>query len=124
LLLDTHAFIWACEAPERLSDAARRAIVSAANSVMVSAVTAWEIAIKCSNGRLRFPLSSWDQHIARLGGTMLAVTAAHGIEAGFLPRHHLDPFDRMLIAQARVEGLTLVTADPAVRLYDVAVFGG
>lgn len=124
LLLDTHAFIWACDAPERLPDASRRAILSAANGVMISAVTPWEIAIKCGNGRLTFPLSSWDQHIVRLGGTMLAVSAAHGIEAGFLPRHHLDPFDRMLIAQARVEGLTLVTVDPAIKLYDVAVLPG
>jgi PIN domain nuclease of toxin-antitoxin system len=123
LLLDTHIFLWACDVPERLPAATRRAIESAANAVTVSAVTAWEIAIKCASRRLDFPLEQWEARIIELGVDTLAITPAHGIEAGQLPRHHQDPFDRLLIAQARLEGLTLVTADRWIKQYDVATFG-
>jgi PIN domain nuclease of toxin-antitoxin system len=123
LLLDTHIFLCACGVPEKLPEATRRAIASAANAVTVSAVTAWEIAIKCAAGRLDFPLEQWEARIIELGVDTLAVKPAHGIEAGQLPRHHTDPFDRMLIAQARLEGLTLVTADRRIKRYDVATFG-
>jgi PIN domain nuclease of toxin-antitoxin system len=122
LLLDTHIFLWACNAPERLSAAARLAIASDANAVCVSAATAWEIAIKCASGRMRFPLDQWEARIAELGVDPLPVTPAHAIEAGSLPRHHQDPFDRMLVAQARIEGLTLVTEDQALDKYDVTIF--
>jgi PIN domain nuclease of toxin-antitoxin system len=102
--------------------AARQAIASDANAVAVSAATAWEIAIKCAAGRMRFPLDQWAERIAELGVDALAMTPAHTIEAGSLPRLHQDPFDRMLVAQARVEGLTLLTADQALHKYDVTIF--
>lgn len=121
LLLDTHVFIWASSDPARLSASARTAITAEANTVFVSAVTAWEIAIKVALARLIFPLDSFEAILADMGMEPLPMTATHGIAAGSLPRHHGDPFDRMLIAQARTEGLTLATADQAFRRYDVPI---
>lgn len=105
----------------RLGPAAREAVASPANEVFVSAVTAWEIAIKQALGRLTFPLEQFDTMLQRMGFDPLPIRAAHGILAGGLPRLHDDPFDRLLIAQAVTERLTLVTADDAVRRYDVPV---
>ena len=119
LLLDTHVLIWSVSAPQRLSAAARAAIVAPANSVFVSAATAWEMAIKQALGRLDFPLDSFDEELAHAGFDHLPVTAAHGIAAERLPRHHGDPFDRMLIAQALADGLTLVSDDGAFAPYGV-----
>ena len=94
------------------------------NQVFVSAVTAWEIAIKRALGRLKFPIDRFDDILVRMGFDTLPILPAHAIAAGSLPRHHDDPFDRMLIAQARVESLTLVSSDQAVGRYDVPVLGG
>jgi PIN domain nuclease of toxin-antitoxin system len=91
--------------------------------VSVSAVTAWEIAIKHALGRLKFPIDRFDDVMQRMGFEALPILPAHAIAAGGLPRHHDDPFDRMLIAQARIEGLTLVSVDAAVARYDVPVLG-
>lgn len=121
LLLDTHIFLWACSDADRLSAGARAATASEANEVFVSAATAWEISIKSALGRLAFPLDRFAEILSDMGFAPLAMTMPHGIAAGLLPRLHDDPFDRMLIAQARVEGLTLVTADRAFRGYDVAL---
>ena len=93
------------------------------NKVFVSAVTAWEIAIKLALGRLKFPLDQFDDIMLRMGFDALPIFPAHAIAAGALPRHHDDPFDRMLIAQARIEGLALVSSDQAVARYDVLIFG-
>ncbi len=121
LLLDTHIFIWASSDPSRLSKTASAAISGDGNTLFVSAATAWEIAIKVSTGRLRFPLDRFEATADEMGLEPLEVTVAHGLAAGRLPRHHNDPFDRMLIAQARAEGLTLVTADRAMGQYEVAL---
>jgi len=86
----------------------------------VSAASAWELAIKHAVGRLEAP-ARWHQEIIEFGFEPLAITFDHARESGELPRHHADPFDRMLVAQARLEGLTLVTADPNIARYDVAV---
>jgi PIN domain nuclease of toxin-antitoxin system len=91
--------------------------------VVVSAVTPWEIAIKQAAGRLQFPLGCFDDTINRMGCDILPILPAHGIAAGALPRHHIDPFHRMLIGQALVESLTLVTSDRDIARYAVPLFG-
>jgi PIN domain nuclease of toxin-antitoxin system len=100
----------------------RDAIVSSENQVLVSAVTPWEIAIKQGVGRLDFPLDRFESTIDGMGCGILPILPGHGIAVARLPRHHNDPFDRMLISQALVEGLTLVTRDRAIMQYDVPVF--
>jgi PIN domain nuclease of toxin-antitoxin system len=119
LLLDTHALLWWLADPDELGDEARSAIVDPVHDVFVSAASTWEIAIKGARGKLRVPDDLADR-IAFSSFAELPVTIGHSIEAGGLPRHHADPFDRMLVAQARVEGLTVVTRDRALTLYDVA----
>jgi PIN domain nuclease of toxin-antitoxin system len=123
LLLDTHVFVWMTFDPGRVRDSIRTALAAAENTVFVSAASVWEIAIKRGLGRLSFPLEQFDAILARIGFDPLPITPAHGIEAGGLPRHHADPFDRMLVAQARAEGLTLVSEDAAIAGYDVRLFG-
>lgn len=120
LLLDTHALIWAAGDPAMLSGAALEAMREPANDVFVSAVSGWEIAIKRARGRLWFPGVDRAM-LAALRLSELPVTLAHGTEAGGLPAHHRDPFDRMLIAQGRVEGLTIVSRDRVFTDYDVAL---
>lgn len=119
LLLDTHVLIWWMEDSTRLSAEAREAI-AVAEDVRVSAATVWEIAIKRALGRLDLPEDYLD-HVERSGLRSLSTTAEHAETAGALPRHHDDPFDRMLVAQTRVEGLTLVTADRRLTDYGVPV---
>jgi PIN domain nuclease of toxin-antitoxin system len=115
--------IWWVAEPSRLDLPALAALAADENQVMVSSVTAWEIAIKQAIGRLKFPLDRFDEIIERMGCDILPILPAHGIAAGSLPRHHNDPFDRLLIGQALVEELVLVTADASIRRYEVAVFG-
>jgi len=120
LLLDTHAFLWAAAESEKLSKQSRAAIEDAANEVYVSAVSAWEITIKCMLRKLTLPLAPAAYVPARmniLGFGELAVQQEHAFALSALPPHHMDPFDRMLVAQAQVEGLTLVTADPNLLKY-------
>ena len=90
---------------------------------MVSAITPWEISVKQAQGRIDFPLDRFDEIIAGMGFEVLPIECTHGIAAGRLPKHHRDPFDRMLIAQAMTDGLTLVSADRAFDRYDVPVLG-
>ena len=113
-------FIWAIGDAHRLDRRVQAAVASPRNKVFVSAATAWEIAIKQALGRLTFPLDRFDDIIQRMGFEPLPIETAHGIAAGRLPRHHDDPFDRMLIAQAQQESLTLVSIDQAVDRYDIA----
>jgi PIN domain nuclease of toxin-antitoxin system len=124
LLLDTHCWVWwVCE-PEKLADSALGIIRDSGNEVCFSAASSWEIAIKCSLGRLKFPEPAErfiPQRLARDGFTALPVEHAHALHVASLPRHHRDPFDRLLIAQAQVEGLPILTADPQFQAYDVEV---
>jgi PIN domain nuclease of toxin-antitoxin system len=120
LLLDTHALLWALDTPARLRPATREAIESPANSVLVSAASAWEIAIKQALGRLDFPLARFDALLVEAGLTPLPISSAHAVTAGHLPPHHRDPFDRMLVAQALREDAVLVTDDAAMAPYGVA----
>ncbi|HUD37633.1 MAG TPA: type II toxin-antitoxin system VapC family toxin [Streptosporangiaceae bacterium] len=119
LLLDTHALLWWL-ADEGLTDQARDAVADPANLVMVSAVSAWEISIKKALGKLAAP-DDLERQVDEGGFTPLSISIGHGIAAGELPRHHDDPFDRMLIAQAVAEGLTVVTHDKRFADYDVAI---
>lgn len=123
LLLDTQVLVWAVTDPERLPKAFAEAIASSDNAAFVSAASVWEIAIKRALGRLRFPLERVDAILERARMDHLPVRAAHGVVAGALPRHHGDPFDRMLVAQAHVEDLVLVSTDAAMRAYDLRLFG-
>jgi PIN domain nuclease of toxin-antitoxin system len=117
LLLDTHALLWWL-ADKGLTDQARDAIADPANLVMVSAASAWEISIKKALGKLTAP-DDIEQQVDDGGFTPLPISITHGLAAGQLPRHHDDPFDRMLIAQAFAEGLTIVTHYKRFKDYDV-----
>jgi PIN domain nuclease of toxin-antitoxin system len=118
LLLDTHTLIWAlADSPELAADA-REAIVNGDNIVFVSAVSVWEIAIKKALGKLDAPDTLLEE-IERHRFTPLEIALTHADRAGRLPPIHLDPFDRMLIAQAQSEQLTLVTRDSEILKYAV-----
>lgn len=118
LLLDTHTLIWAAE--DRIRPQARIEIEERADEVFVSAASIWEIEIKRALGRLRAP-DDLIQKVDASGFARLAVDFEHALEAGNLPPIHRDPFDRMLVAQARLERLTLATADEDIERYDVPV---
>ena len=123
LLLDTHVVIWCLEDSPLLRGAARDTVISPANAAFVSAASIWEIAIKLSTGKLKLRGGTADRivdDITEFGFAMLAVTAHHAVGVRSLPWHHSDPFDRLLIAQARHEGLTLMTTDDRIAKYDVA----
>jgi PIN domain nuclease of toxin-antitoxin system len=124
LLIDTHVFIWASDTPGKLSAKTRALIAEPSNEVFVSAASLWEMAIKAAQGRLTFPVDRMPEIVAEMGFEPLSMTMSHALEAGSLPRHHDDPFDRMLIAQARLDGLTLVTLDRQFAQYDVPIFKG
>ncbi|MGA0853180.1 MAG: type II toxin-antitoxin system VapC family toxin [Luteolibacter sp.] len=119
-LIDTHVFLWMLAEPSRLSPAARKVIVNPRHVVHVSAVTAVEIAIKVSLGKLEAP----DRLIGEIqtrGLRELPLRYQHGETLRTLPPHHADPFDRMLIAQAQNEELTIITHDEKFRSYDVNI---
>ena len=118
VLLDTHVLIWWDEG-RRIAAEARQAIEEA-DSVYVSAVSAWEVAIKTGLGRLR-PTRTVEEAASESGFLELPVTFRHAERVTRLPPHHRDPFDRMLVAQAAVEELTLVTRDPVFARYGVAL---
>jgi len=118
LLLDTHVLLWWLSSDPSLSPAAREAIARPDADVAVSAASAWEISIKTALGKLTAP-GDLEAQLARHRFTPLPITVAHALLAGSLPGHHDDPFDRMLVAQARTERMTLVTRDPRIGLYGV-----
>jgi PIN domain nuclease of toxin-antitoxin system len=124
LLLDTHVLLWWLGEPDKLRAPVRRAIADPRNSVYVSAVSAWEIAIKIGTGKLVLPpdARSWlPEAVQASHFTPLPVTIEHALGVEHLPRHHADPFDRLLISQTVAERLTLVTADPQLAPYGVAL---
>lgn len=120
LLLDTHTVVWAITEPERVAPEALGLIESSENEVFVSVVSPWELAIKLSRRRIELPQVFYET--LRDGQfSLLPVTIRHTEVIAGLPHHHRDPFDRMLIAQAQVEGLTLVTSDREIRRYPVSL---
>jgi len=119
LLLDTHAAIWLVGDNAKLGPIARHSILEA-DEVHFSAAVPWEAAVKRQRGRLDVG-AAFAAQLTTDGYIELPITAAHGEAAGALPRHHGDPFDRVIIAQARIERLTVVTADPWFRHYDVGL---
>jgi PIN domain nuclease of toxin-antitoxin system len=119
LILDTHVFLWWRDDDPRLKGTVRDAVASA-DLVVFSAVSAWEIAIKVEIGKLRVT-ASLDQVFDPPGFSKLSLSASHALTLSTLPHHHRDPFDRMLIAQALVDGLTVVTHDRRFEPYPVQV---
>ena len=122
LLLDSQALLWWREGSRKLGPRARAAISQDAFGVLVSAASAWELAIKSATGKLtlREPLDRWlPAALDGSGFETLPVTLAHALAVASLPFHHADPFDRLLIAQAQLEKLTIVTADSVFEDYDV-----
>jgi PIN domain nuclease of toxin-antitoxin system len=120
LLLDTHTLLWWLTADPTLSTDARNAIGDSENLVVVSAATAWELSIKTARGKLRTP----DDLVEQLDANAfipLPITIEDGLAAGSLPRHHDDPFDRMLIAQAITGGWTVVTKDSRFAAYGIDI---
>jgi len=113
ILLDTHTLLWLVSTPDQVSAAARDEIADSAREVMVSAVSAWEIAIKTRLGRLDGEplLSTWPDIMAAMAVTEVPIEAADAILAGRLAWNHRDPFDRMIVAQAARRGLTIATRD-------------
>jgi len=119
LLLDSHILLWCLADSPKLPAAARRA-VARAGLVYVSVATVWELGLKAANGKLVFPRDIEDELRANQFEP-LPVSIAHALAAARLPFHHRDPFDRMLVAQARLESLTLVTVDARLKTYGVPV---
>jgi PIN domain nuclease of toxin-antitoxin system len=119
LLLDTHALVWWWTDDPRLSAGARKAIRRESNEILVSAASAWELSTKQRLGKLGLPdaVERFGELCAADGFSHLAVSWAHAQRAGTYPQPHRDPFDRMLAAQAELERLTLITADPALAAF-------
>jgi PIN domain nuclease of toxin-antitoxin system len=120
LLLDTHTALWFLAGDERLSETAKRHLIDDSNLALLSAVVVLEIAIKRSLGKLSLPEDYLDLLLSA-GAQALPLSVAHAAAVETLPWHHRDPFDRMLIAQALLEGAAVVTRDEAMRPYGVAL---
>lgn len=120
LLLDTNAFLWALEDTSRLTPATRGLLADEQNDLFVSIASLWEISIKVAAGKLT-PSLDWEDYLPRMGAALLPIQMEHAREVSRLPQLHRDPFDRMLVAQARVENLILVTGDRHLAEYDITV---
>lgn len=124
LLLDTQCWLWWFAQPEKLSETVIEQIADEANEIWFSVASVWELGIKVSIGKLPLP-EKIDDYIStrmtQLGARSLEITAAHAFQVAALPLHHRDPFDRMLIAQAQSEEMTLVSADSIFNQYEVSL---
>ena len=120
LLLDTQVLLWWLDANPTLSEKANSTIADGKNLVLISAAVIWEIRIKQSLGKLEIP-SNFRQVLDQQPFEMLAITAEHAHAVGDLPPIHRDPFDRMLIAQAKLEGFAIVTRDTIIQQYKVPI---
>lgn len=124
LLLDTHCWLWLESAPERFSERVRHQLVDPETELLLSVASVWELAIKTALGKLELPepLATYvPTRLRRSSVGTLPVRLEHALAVAKLPPHHADPFDRMLIAQARSERLPVLTADAAFAAYDVEV---
>src|SRR3972149_12130605 len=125
VLLDTHTFLWWITADNRLSSSAREFITNGDNELFLSAATGWEIAIKAQLGRIKLPKEphSFIAEQLRLNVIQsLPIHMSHALHIYSLPNHHRDPFDRLIIAQAQLENLPILTTDPQIAKYKVKVF--
>jgi PIN domain nuclease of toxin-antitoxin system len=120
LLLDTHVLLWWLDDPAVLSGTARAAIADGGNPVFVSAAAVWEITIKKARGKLEAP-DDLEEILAEERFQGLPITIPHALEIAQLPHIHEDPFDRIQVAQARLENLTLVTRDKLIKKYDISI---
>lgn len=124
LLLDTQCWIWWFAQPEKLNDNAIEQISDEGNELWFSAASMWEMGIKVSIGKLPLPENIDDYvstRMARLGARSLEIRTSHALHVAALPLHHRDPFDRMLITQAQLEDMTLVSADSMFKRYEVSL---
>ena len=124
LIVDTQCWLWMSIAPERLSAAARRLVEARETTLMLSAASAWEIAIKHQLGKLHLPTPPADYVPSRLRllrTSSLPISHEHALRTGELPRHHRDPFDRLIVAQAQLERVAILTADRHFAPYDVEI---
>ena len=122
LLLDTHVWLWMVAQPDRLRPSTRALLEAAENDLFLSAASSWEMAIKYARGNLPLPEgpeSFVPPRLVRDAVRPLPITHPHALRVAALPPHHRDPFDRLLVAQALVEGMSLVTADQALEVYGV-----
>ncbi|MEX2493310.1 MAG: type II toxin-antitoxin system VapC family toxin [Nitrospirales bacterium] len=119
-LLDTHVLLWWLSDHKSLSSKAAVAIKDGENSIFVSAATAWEISMKQGLGKLKAP-ANLEEVLTSNSFQPLPISLQHGLVAGALPRHHDDPFDRMLIAQAQIGQLTIITHDIRMEGYGVSI---
>jgi PIN domain nuclease of toxin-antitoxin system len=120
LLLETHTFLWWLNDDTKLGPEARQAITKPGNIVFVSAASAWEIAVKRASGKLAAPgdIADWIEQSSFID---LPIEVEHAVASAELPKHHNDPFDRLLVAQAQLEDMTLVASDDEITKYDVSV---
>ncbi len=119
-MLDTHAALWFLSGDERLGENARRHLTDGSNLVLLSAAVVWEVAIKRSLGKVAVP-NEYLSLLLGAGVRTLAISVEHAAAVEGLPPHHRDPFDRMLVAQAAIEGAALVSRDEALRPYGVTL---
>jgi PIN domain nuclease of toxin-antitoxin system len=120
VLLDTHVLLWSIDEPEKIGPAAQLAFRTEVSQVVVSVISLWEIAIKQRLGHLTAP-EDLPQIVQDLGHEILDVRADHAWHVRTLPRHHGDPFDRLLVAQAQIEDIPLITHDRILERYDIKV---
>ncbi|HXU46002.1 MAG TPA: type II toxin-antitoxin system VapC family toxin [Thermoanaerobaculia bacterium] len=124
ILLDTHCWLWMQADSKRLSQPTRALLQDPDNQLFLSAASSWEIAIKYALGKLPLPLPPVEYVLSRMetsGTTPLPVQHSHALHVGSLPHHHADPFDRLLIAQAQLENLELLTVDRQFEAYEVGL---
>lgn len=122
ILLDTHTFLWWIMNDPRLSASAFRSIEDGRNEAFLSAASAWEIAIKCQVGKLLLPSKPQQfvaEHLSRNGFSPLPINLSHALYVFELPNLHRDPFDRMLVAQSKLENVPILTADEQIKQYGV-----
>lgn len=124
ILLDTHVWLWMQVEPARMSESARQIVESLQNELLFSAASSWEIAIKHALGRLHLPAPPAEYVPSRIessGVSPLSIEHSHALRVSELPSHHRDPFDRLLIAQAQLEGIPILTVDDQLAAYDVEI---
>ena len=124
LLLDTHVWLWLQTDTTRFSQQALAMLADVSNELLLSSASSWEIAVKYALGKLPLPAPPAEyvpDRMRRSGVLAVAVTHSHALHVAELPQHHRDPFDRMLVAQAQLENLEIVTADPVFSRYSVPV---